>query len=119
MVSYNKLTLQLDLWNSKLRSYLLGDLQYESYLLENSKEEQIFNEHMQKLKEEGFYDDTIDYYYRNIKKNAEELINLKKQGKSLLEIAKNYKMYEENYCLPLKNILLYIPKHFLLINPKL
>ncbi len=116
MIAFNKLTLQLDLWNSKLRSYLLGDLKYEDYLLQNSKEEQIFNECMQKIYEEGYFDETIDKYYRAIKAKATELIEMKKKNTPLLEIAKVYKLYEQEYCLPLKNMLLHIPQHFLLIN---
>lgn len=79
MIAFNKLTLQLDLWNSKLRSYLLGDLKYEDYLLQNSKEEKIFNEYMQKLFEEGFYDENIEKYYKATKNKATELIEIKKK----------------------------------------
>ncbi len=116
MIAFNKLTLQLDLWNSKLRSYLLGDLKYEDYLLQNSKEEQIFNDCMQKLCEEGYCDEAIGKYYKAIKAKATELIEMKKKNTPLLEIAKVYKLYEQEYCLPLKNMLLHIPQHFLLIN---
>ncbi|GAB4127218.1 MAG: hypothetical protein OHK0045_12200 [Raineya sp.] len=111
-MAFNKLTLQLDLWNSKLRSYLLGDLKYEDYLLENSKEEKIFADCIHKLYQEGFYDESIDRYYQQIKQKAAELIAMKKANKGLLEIAKHYKIYEENYCIPLKNIFLHIPQHF-------
>jgi len=118
MTTFNKLTLQLDLWNSKLRSYLLGNTKYEDYLLEDSKEEKVFVEYLQILREKGFYDENFDKYYKAIKNKASELIEIKKRNSSLLEIAEIYKIYEQDYCLPMKSILLHIPKHFLFSVPK-
>lgn len=103
---WRKLEWQLELWNSKLRSFLLGEDSWENYLKGGSKEENIFLEILKKLKEHNpEIAQTLTTNYENIKIFALKLIDMRKKGFSLLEISERYKEYEEKYCLPFKKFL--------------
>lgn len=99
--TWQKLKWQFEIWNSKLRSFLLGDEIFEKYLQENSKEEQVFWQIVEELQDENLTKKMLKHY-ENIKTAAMKLIEMKKKGYSFLEMGKVYKKYEEQYCLPFK-----------------
>ncbi|MCS6795825.1 MAG: hypothetical protein RMJ97_09015 [Raineya sp.] len=103
---WKKLEWQLELWNSKLRSFLLGELKWENYLKEGSKEEQTFLQILEDLQEVNpQVVKVLTTNYENIKLYALNLIEMRKKGCTLLEIGEKYKEYEEKYCLPFKRFL--------------
>lgn len=103
---WRKIEWQLELWNSKLRSFLLGEDSWENYLKNGNKEENTFIEILEQLKERNpKIAQILTTNYENTKIFALKLIEMRKKGFSLLEIGEKYKEYEEKYCMPFKKFL--------------